>query len=145
DPLSTSAATKTEDILGGRAAESEIGATDGALGSGWEGDEEAEARKITETQIKRYWRAKEQERKAPRVHQEDLSVHEKVLREWDMSGQYGPCIGIARLKRWKRANTLGLKPPMEVLSVLLKDMDGGNAKSHRAHVDELMSSRFVET
>lgn len=89
DPLSTSSAIKTEDVLGGRAAESEVGATGGALGAGWAGNEEAEARKITETQIKRYWRAKEQERKAPRVHQEDLTVHEKVLREWDMSGQYG--------------------------------------------------------
>ncbi|KAK4618080.1 DNA polymerase delta subunit 4 [Fulvia fulva] len=145
DPISTNAAIKTEDVLGGRAAESEVGATGGALGAGWEGNEEAEARKITETQIERYWRAKDQERKAPRVHQEDLTVHEKILREWDMSGQYGPCIGIARLKRWKRANMLGLKPPMEVLSVLLKNMDDGNAKSQRAHVDELMSSRFVET
>ncbi|UJO20814.1 DNA polymerase delta subunit 4 [Fulvia fulva] len=145
DPISTNAAIKTEDVLGGRAAESEVGATGGALGAGWEGNQEAEARKITETQIKRYWRAKDQERKAPRVHQEDLTVHEKILREWDMSGQYGPCIGIARLKRWKRANMLGLKPPMEVLSVLLKNMDDGNAKSQRAHVDELMSSRFVET
>lgn len=89
DPISTNAAIKTEDVLGGRAAESEVGATGGALGAGWEGNQEAEARKITETQIKRYWRAKDQERKAPRVHQEDLTVHEKILREWDMSGQYG--------------------------------------------------------
>lgn len=56
-----------------------------------------------------------------------------------------PCIGIARLKRWKRANLLGLKPPIEVLAVLLKEMDSGDAKAQRAHVDELMSSRFVET
>jgi hypothetical protein len=57
-----------------------------------------------------------------------------------------PCIGIVRLKRWKRANMLGLKPPIEVLAVLLKEMDGGDAaKSQRAHVDDLMSSRFVET
>lgn len=55
-----------------------------------------------------------------------------------------PCIGIARLKRWKRANLLGLKPPIEVLAVLLKDMDSGEPKSQRAYVDELMSSRFVE-
>ncbi|KAF2217282.1 hypothetical protein CERZMDRAFT_32368 [Cercospora zeae-maydis SCOH1-5] len=103
------------------------------------------ARKIPRTQITRYWRAKEQERKAPRVHQEDLSLHEKVLREWDMQSHYGPCIGIARLKRWKRANMLGLEPPIEVLAVLLEEMDGGVAKSQRAYVDELMSSRFVET
>jgi len=56
-----------------------------------------------------------------------------------------PCIGIARLKRWKRANALGLKPPVEVLAVLLREMEGGNGKAQRAYVDELMSSRFVET
>ena len=56
-----------------------------------------------------------------------------------------PCIGIARLKRWKRANLLGLQPPTEVLAVILKEMEAGNAKAQRAHVDELMSSRFIET
>lgn len=79
---------KTEDVLGGRAEESEVGAV-GGIGSGWVGDEEAEARKISQAQINKYWRAKELERKAPRVHQQDLGVHEKILREWDMSGQYG--------------------------------------------------------
>ncbi|KAI7213108.1 hypothetical protein KC333_g6758 [Hortaea werneckii] len=144
DPLKQSGEpTKTEDVLGGRAPQSDSGAL-GGKGSGWVSDEEQQARKVSETQIKRYWRAKEQERLAPRLHQEDMTVYERILREWDMSGQYGPCIGIARLKRWKRANLLGLKPPIEVLAVLLKDMDSGEPKSQRAYVDELMSSRFVE-
>ena len=134
-----------EDVLGGRATESTVGATGGPSNDGWLGDEEARARKLPQTQINRYWRAKEQERKAPRVHQGDLTVHEKILREWDMQSSYGPCIGIARLKRWKRANTLGLEPPIEVLAVLLREMDDGVTKSQRAHVDELMSSRFIET
>ncbi|KAK5165213.1 uncharacterized protein LTR77_009311 [Saxophila tyrrhenica] len=135
-------AVTAEDVLGGRAEQSDIGAV-GGKASGWVGDEEEKARKTTDTQIKKYWRTKEQERLAPRVHQEDLTLYEKVLREWDMSGQYGPCIGIARLKRWKRANMLGLHPPIEVLAVLLKQMDAGDTNSQRAHVDELMSSRFV--
>ncbi|KAI6841094.1 hypothetical protein KC340_g7841 [Hortaea werneckii] len=144
DPLTHSGeSTKAEDVLGGRAPQSDSGAV-GGKASGWVSDEEQQARKVSETQIKRYWRAKEQERLAPRLHQEDMSVYERILREWDMSGQYGPCIGIARLKRWKRANLLGLKPPIEVLAVLLKDMDSGDPKSQRAYVDELMSSRFVE-
>ena len=79
---------KRENILGGRAQPSDVGAV-GGKGAGWVGDEEEQARKMPESQIKQYWRAKERERLAPRVHQEDLSVHEKVLREWDMSGQYG--------------------------------------------------------
>lgn len=89
DPLPTEAKlVKTEDVLGGRAQESEAGAT-GGKGSGWVSDEQERARKISDAQIKKYWREKEQERLAPRVHQEDLTIYEKVLREWDMSGQYG--------------------------------------------------------
>jgi DNA polymerase delta subunit 4 len=53
-----------------------------------------------------------------------------------------PCIGISRLQRWKRASTLGLSPPIQVLAVLLKEDD---KKVQRAHVDELMSGRFAET
>jgi len=88
DPLDSKASVKREDVLGGRAPESQVGAV-GGKGSGWKADEEEQARKITDTAIKRYWRQKENERLAPRVHQEDLTVYEKVLREWDMSGQYG--------------------------------------------------------
>lgn len=47
------------------------------------------------------------------------------------------------MKRWNRAHTLNLHPPIEVLAVLLKEEEVGNAKSERAHVDELMSSRFL--
>jgi DNA polymerase delta subunit 4 len=80
--------TTVESVLGGRAASNDaLGATNGL--SGWLGDEEQRARKITDSQIKKYWRAKEAQRLAPRVHQDDLGVREKVLREWDMSGEFG--------------------------------------------------------
>ncbi|TKA62412.1 hypothetical protein B0A49_10542 [Cryomyces minteri] len=143
--------------------------------------EDEEALRVSDAQVARYWRGKERSRMAPRVHQEGLGLWEKVLREWDMSGQYGvradpsvlsllsstkldlwlllyacawmltqyypvqPCIGIARTKRWRRAHKLGLKPPIEVLAVLLRQQEEGNIKAQRAHVDELMSSRFIET
>jgi len=80
---------KVEDVLGGRAAQSETGATGGAAGVGWVGDEEANARKVSDAQVKRYWKGKEQARIVPRVHQDGLSLEEKVLREWDMSGEFG--------------------------------------------------------
>ena len=54
--------------------------------------EEDEARTISDAKIKKYWSEKEKARKAPRVHQEDLSLSEKILREFDMSGQYGVSI-----------------------------------------------------
>jgi len=105
--------------------------------------EELKAEKVTDLQIKKYWREREKERRTPRVHQEGLSVEEKILRLFDMSSQYGPAIGIARMKRWVRANKLGLAPPIEVLAVLLKEEQKGNTGIERAHVDELMSSKFI--
>ncbi|RDW75077.1 hypothetical protein BP6252_06219 [Coleophoma cylindrospora] len=104
---------------------------------------EERADKVSDAQIRKYWRAHEMERKAPRVHQQDLGVEEKILRLFDMSSQYGPCIGIARMKRWNRAYKLGLQPPIEVLAVLLKEEEKGNNAIERAHVDSLMSSKFV--
>ncbi|KAI9039576.1 putative DNA polymerase delta subunit 4 [Aspergillus affinis] len=99
-------------------------------------EEEEKALKVTEQDLRQYWKKEEAKRRAPRVHQGELSLHEKILRLFDLSSQFGPCIGIARLKRWRRANTLGLKPPIEVLAVMLKNND--DAKQ-RAYVDELMS------
>ncbi|EMD69822.1 hypothetical protein GGP41_000008 [Bipolaris sorokiniana] len=104
--------------------------------------EEEQARRISGAVIKRYWAEKEKQRRAARVHQEGLSVHDKVLREFDMSAHYGPCTGIARLKRWKRAQRLGLDPPVEVLAVLLKEQEGsaGNRISvQRSIVDEILN------
>jgi DNA polymerase delta subunit 4 len=53
--------------------------------------EEDAARRIPDAQIRKYWAAKEKLRMAPRVHQGDLDLHEKILREYDMSAQYGVC------------------------------------------------------
>lgn len=51
--------------------------------------EEEEARRVTAKQIEAYWKKQVAENGAPRAHQEDLSLEEKVLRKFDMSGQYG--------------------------------------------------------
>lgn len=46
------------------------------------------------------------------------------------------------MKRWVRANKLGLNPPIEVLAVLLKEEEKGHAGIERAYVDELFSSKL---
>lgn len=52
--------------------------------------DEVEARQITPKAIQAYWKAEEERHSiAPRAHQKELSVEEKVLRKFDMSGQYG--------------------------------------------------------
>jgi len=50
---------------------------------------EAKAAKVSDAQVKDYWQAEEDERTAPRVHQEGLSLHEKILRHFDVSNQFG--------------------------------------------------------
>jgi DNA polymerase delta subunit 4 len=52
-----------------------------------EADVRAEA--VSEKQIVKYWKDIEALRIAPRVHVDDLSVGEKVLRYFDVSSQYG--------------------------------------------------------
>ena len=52
---------------------------------------ELQAEKITDAQISFYWKEIEKKRIAPRVHQEDLDVHEKVLRYFDVSSHYAVC------------------------------------------------------
>jgi len=110
-------------------------------------ERELAAERITDAQLKKYWQAEEASRLAPRVHQSSLPLHEKILRHFDLSSQYGPCIGIQRLQRWKRANMLGLEPPVEVLAVLLREEDGNNKKSQGcgklAYIDELAGGRVV--
>ncbi|KAG5918014.1 hypothetical protein E4U42_007037, partial [Claviceps africana] len=101
------------------------------------------AAEVTDAHINEYWKEIEAERKAPRVHQEGLSVHEKVLRCFDVSSQYGPCIGIDRTKRWQRAERLGLNPPIEVLAVLMKEHKKSSDEVETAQMDSILSSIAV--
>ncbi|KAK0639072.1 DNA polymerase delta, subunit 4-domain-containing protein [Cercophora newfieldiana] len=104
---------------------------------------ERKAEKVTAKEIERYWSKIDGARIAKATHKKhtaDLTTGEKVLRYFDVSSQYGPCIGMSRLKRWQRAEKLGLKPPIEVLAVLLREETAGNKDIERAHMDELMNS-----
>ncbi|KAI9597132.1 DNA polymerase delta, subunit 4-domain-containing protein [Syncephalis fuscata] len=42
---------------------------------------------------------------------EGVSNAERLLRQFDLSLEYGPCIGISRIQRWQRAIKLNLNPP----------------------------------
>lgn len=44
----------------------------------------------------------------------------EVLKQFDLSWEFGPCTGITRLQRWERAELLGLSPPTTVRELLLK-------------------------
>ncbi|TQS36629.1 hypothetical protein Golomagni_02912 [Golovinomyces magnicellulatus] len=109
--------------------------------------EEQTTSQITNAHIKRYWKARENDRLMFTVHQSDLDDQTKILiltrrlrRLFDITSQYGPCIGISRSKRWARANRLRLSPPIEVLAILSKHRGSKNAGDYeRAYVDELLT------
>ncbi|KAK1778440.1 DNA polymerase delta, subunit 4-domain-containing protein [Copromyces sp. CBS 386.78] len=104
---------------------------------------EKRALKLPQSAIDAYWLSIDSARMARAVHKkhtEGLTTGEKLLRYFDVNSRYGPCIGITRLKRWQRAERLGLNPPLEVLAVLLREEESGNTAIERAHMDELMNS-----
>nr|DAD24989.1 TPA_asm: hypothetical protein HUJ06_026453 [Nelumbo nucifera] len=49
---------------------------------------------------------------------DEFGEDEEVLRQFDLNMAYGPCLGMSRLDRWERANSLGLNPPKVVESLL---------------------------
>jgi DNA polymerase delta subunit 4 len=56
----------------------------------------------------------------------DVSAEERILRQFDLNKKYGPCVGMTRTERWRRAEELGLSPPPAVLVLL--QAQGANEK-----------------
>ncbi|KAJ7228227.1 DNA polymerase delta, subunit 4-domain-containing protein [Mycena pura] len=52
------------------------------------------------------------------VHAEGQDQFHEILRVFDLSYEFGPCVGVTRLERWMRAQALGLSPPNEVRDML---------------------------
>lgn len=46
------------------------------------------------------------------------------------------------MKRWRRAHALGLSPPAEVLTVLLKADEKKDKKAEWAYIDGLLTTRI---
>lgn len=44
-----------------------------------------------------------------------------ILRVFDLSYEYGPCVGFTRMQRWQRAHDKGLDPP-DIVSTLLAEL-----------------------
>lgn len=57
----------------------------------------------------------------------------QFLRAFDLDLAYGPCLGMTRLHRWKRADAAGLHPPAAVRDLLLANPD--NPHIQRAELD----------
>jgi DNA polymerase delta subunit 4 len=48
------------------------------------------------------------------VHAEGQTKIHHMLRVFDNTYEYGPCVGVTRMERWERAAAVGLNPPVEV-------------------------------
>ncbi|XP_076434573.1 DNA polymerase delta subunit 4-like [Babylonia areolata] len=67
---------------------------------------------------------KGEDRPATKVkHDVASSSDEEVLKDFDLTLEYGPCVGISRLERWQRAHKHGLNPPAKVRDLILKHPD----------------------
>ncbi|KIY49730.1 hypothetical protein FISHEDRAFT_72364 [Fistulina hepatica ATCC 64428] len=60
------------------------------------------------------------------IHSEHYNRVNHLLRVFDMSYEYGPCIGVTRLDRWERAEAMGLKPPTQIRDILITDQGLNN-------------------
>ncbi|TFK39714.1 DNA polymerase delta, subunit 4-domain-containing protein [Crucibulum laeve] len=65
-----------------------------------------------------YGEAREVTGSIPLIHAEDQNKIHAILRVFDMTYKYGPCVGMTRLERWGRAKKLGLNPPQEIYDIL---------------------------
>ncbi|KAJ7040746.1 DNA polymerase delta, subunit 4-domain-containing protein [Mycena alexandri] len=63
------------------------------------------------------------------IHAEEQDKFHDILRVFDLSYEYGPCVGVSRLERWERASALGLDPPVEVHDILTT-RQGTNEESY---------------
>ncbi|KAL5347300.1 hypothetical protein ACLOAV_007611 [Pseudogymnoascus australis] len=103
--------------------------------------EEEEADRVPHSQVLRYWKAREADRLAPRVHQEGQSTEEKILRYFDMSSQYG-----VTLRRHPPPQALAPRPPtwssppIEALAVLVKEDKKGTPGIEKAQLEELLET-----
>ncbi|KAK0239279.1 DNA polymerase delta, subunit 4-domain-containing protein [Armillaria nabsnona] len=61
------------------------------------------------------------------VHGEDQDKFHEILRVFDLSYEYGPCIGVTRLERWERAAKMGLNPPPEIHDILTTQQGRDNS------------------
>jgi len=69
---------------------------------------------------KRYYaESKERMGGGPLIHADGQTKIHHMLRVFDNSMEFGPCVGVTRMERWERAAVLGLKPPIEVRNILL--------------------------
>lgn len=78
-------------------------------------DAERKAEKLGDAAIEKYWRKLEAQRLAKRVHQEELSTGEKVLRYFDVSSQYGVRLSPLLFSRGRNFMSAGARERADIV------------------------------
>ncbi|KZV81731.1 DNA polymerase delta, subunit 4 [Exidia glandulosa HHB12029] len=83
-------------------------------------DEEAEELKLNDAQwlAPLAWANAKTEKKST-IHSKSQNKIDHILRVFDNSHEYGPCVGLTRMQRWERAQNMGMDPPQEIRDILL--------------------------
>lgn len=80
------------------------------------------------------------EKRTPILHSKPNTI-ETILRDFDMTGKYGPCVGITRLQRFNRAKKLKMSPP-ELIGQILESQQAHekNEYKHEVSHEDLIKS-----
>ncbi|KAF8301071.1 hypothetical protein DL93DRAFT_2160926 [Clavulina sp. PMI_390] len=80
---------------------------------------ESPGSKLDDSRYAAYHRSLKAKRGIARpIHTDGQSQAHEILRIFDLSYEYGPCVGVSRMDRWMRAQKLGLNPPLQVKEIL---------------------------
>ena len=60
--------------------------------------------------------------------EDEIAAAKELLRQFDMSFKYGPCVGISRTIRWERAHKFGLEPPQKIKEMLSDVITSGHPR-----------------
>jgi len=97
--------------------------SEGVISSRDNATDDLQALDLKDPKWKKHYKGVKQEAKSMdavrTIHGGGQSAVHEILRVFDLSYKYGPCVGVSRLDRWKRAESLGLNPPREVQEILL--------------------------
>lgn len=73
-------------------------------------------------------------KKTPPLHANSGTI-ETILRDFDLTGKYGPSVGLTRLQRFNRAKKMKLNPP-EVIGQILETQQAHDKTEYRNEVRE---------
>ncbi|KAH8093248.1 DNA polymerase delta, subunit 4-domain-containing protein [Cristinia sonorae] len=126
------------DVDEGTTASRSVNVSPGSAGTPKEDDPPALAARprlnvLDKKYLKQYSQSRKEMGNLQPIHQEGMNRIHHILRIFDLSYQYGPCVGVTRLERWERAHALGLNPPIEVKDILMTQ-EGQTDDSYRQNV-----------